>query len=67
MVDPDIKTLIVQRVESGTIARKAVSKGMTTLRDDGAVKVLEGITTIAEILRSTQLAMVSAEGAAPSA
>ncbi len=62
VVDPDIKGLIVQRVESGVIARKAVAKGMQTLRDDGAIKVLEGVTTIAEVLRSTQLAMVSAEG-----
>ena len=57
-----IKALIVQRVESGVISRKAMEKGMETLRDDGAHKVLEGITTIAEVLRSTQLAMVSAEG-----
>lgn len=62
VVDPEIKGLVVQRVESGVISRKAMAKGMETLRDDGAHKVLEGITTIAEVLRSTQLAMVSAEG-----
>ena len=65
VVDADIKSLVVQRSESGLIARKAQSRGMQTLRDDGASKVLEGITTIAEVLRSTQLAMVSAEAAPP--
>ena len=47
VVDPEIKGLVVQRVESGVISRKAMEKGMETLRDDGAHKVLEGITTIA--------------------
>ena len=64
VVDPEIKALVVQRVESGVISRKAIAKGMETLRDDGAHKVLEGVTTIAEVLRSTQLAMVSADGGA---
>ena len=65
VVDPDIKTLVVQRSESTVIARKAQAKGMASLRDDGATKVLEGVTTIAEVLRSTQLAMVSAESVHP--
>jgi type II secretory ATPase GspE/PulE/Tfp pilus assembly ATPase PilB-like protein len=31
-----------------------IRKGMQTLRDDGAIKVMSGETTIAEILRVTQ-------------
>jgi general secretion pathway protein E len=32
----------------------AVSKGMHTLRQDGADKVLAGITTVDEVVRVTQ-------------
>ena len=46
----------------GLMLGRSWAKGMATLRDDGALKVLAGETTIAEVLRSTQLAMVSAEG-----
>ncbi|HVO30152.1 MAG TPA: hypothetical protein VMV18_05435, partial [bacterium] len=62
VVDPEVKPLIVARSESGVIARKAQSRGMETLRDDGATKVLEGTTTVAEVLRSTQLSMITSDG-----
>ena len=32
----------------------AVSEGMETLRDDGARKVLLGLTTVEEVLAATQ-------------
>ena len=40
--------------DAATIRRAATAKGMNTLREDGADKVVEGITTIEEILRVTQ-------------
>jgi general secretion pathway protein E len=53
-VDDDIRGLVSQNVDSKTIKNKAVSKGMHTLRSDGARKVLTGITSIAEVLRATE-------------
>jgi general secretion pathway protein E len=49
----DIRQLILQNVDSTTIKRKAQSQGMRTLREDGARKVLAGITSSAEVLRVT--------------
>ncbi|MEW5848383.1 MAG: type II secretion system ATPase GspE [Myxococcota bacterium] len=54
LIDDDIRQLILKNVDSGTIKRKAMEKGMTTLREDGARKVLEGLTTIQEVAVVTQ-------------
>jgi general secretion pathway protein E len=54
MVDDDIRQLILKNVDSGTIKKQAVAKGMSTLMDDGALKVLRGVTSIAEVLSVTQ-------------
>jgi type IV pilus assembly protein PilB len=50
-VDESIERLAVQRASADEIGRSARSVGMTTLRDDGIAKVLEGRTSIEEILR----------------
>jgi general secretion pathway protein E len=49
----DIRQLILQNVDSTTIKRRAQASGMRTLREDGARKVLVGITSSAEVLRVT--------------
>jgi general secretion pathway protein E len=49
----DIRQLILQNVDSNSIKKKAMSQGMRTLREDGARKVLVGITSSAEVLRVT--------------
>jgi general secretion pathway protein E len=54
LVDDDIRALVTQNVDSKSIKQRAVSKGMRTLRVDGAAKVLQGITSVAEILRATE-------------
>ena len=54
IVDDDIRPMISQSVDSKTLKLQAVRKGMETLRSDGARKVLQGITSIAEILRATE-------------
>jgi general secretion pathway protein E len=55
LIDDDIRQLVLKNVDSGTIKRQAVtSKGMRTLMDDGALKVLKGVTSIAEVLSVTQ-------------
>ena len=53
-MDDDIRQLILKNVDSGTIKKQAVAKGMLTLMDDGALKVLRGVTSIAEVLSVTQ-------------
>ncbi len=49
----DIRQLILQNVDSTSIKRRAQGQGMRTLREDGARKVLAGITSSAEVLRVT--------------
>jgi general secretion pathway protein E len=53
-VTESIRQLVLQRKDSGTIKKLAIEHGMKTLRDDGVVKVLKGITTIEELLTTTQ-------------
>ena len=54
VVDDEIRGLVMKQADAAAIRRAATARGMTTLREDGADKVLAGITTIEEILRVTQ-------------
>ena len=54
VVDDEIRGLIMGNVDSNTIKKRAIKKGMLTLRDDGTRKVFAGETSIAEVLRVTQ-------------
>jgi len=54
MVNDDVKELIYKRESAGVIKKVALEAGLQTLRMDGARKVLNGETTIAEVLRVTQ-------------
>jgi general secretion pathway protein E len=54
IVDDEVRTLVMKSADAATIRRAATARGMNTLREDGADKVVEGITTIEEILRVTQ-------------
>jgi general secretion pathway protein E len=53
LVDDDIRQLILKSVDSSTIKRAAVARGMLTLLQHGAYKVARGITTAAEVLSVT--------------
>jgi type II secretory ATPase GspE/PulE/Tfp pilus assembly ATPase PilB-like protein len=53
-MDEDIRSLILGRAASSTIAQKAMQNGMRTLRADGWIKVRANQTTIEEVLRVTQ-------------
>ncbi len=53
-IDDEIRQGILTNASSTEIKKMATRKGMLTLRDDGALKVLQGQTTIEEILRVTQ-------------
>lgn len=48
-----IKDLILKRVSSTELKNAACKEGMVTMRQDGINKVVEGLTTIEEILRTT--------------
>jgi type IV pilus assembly protein PilB len=52
-VTEEIRTLILEHGSVDAIAAVAVGQGMRRLRDDGLVKVREGLTSIAEIERMT--------------
>ena len=54
VVDDEIRGLVMKNADAASIRRAATARGMNTLREDGADKVLDGITTIQEILRVTQ-------------
>jgi general secretion pathway protein E len=54
LVDDVIRGLVLKTSDSVTIKTEGVHRGMLTLRDDGIRKVLEGITTIEEVVRVTQ-------------
>lgn len=52
-VNTDIQNLIVKRATSSEIQRLAVSQGMITMRQDGYLKALSGVTTLEEVNRVT--------------
>jgi len=52
-VTEEIQNLIVTRATSREIERKAVEQGMITMRQDGYLKALQGITTLEEVNRVT--------------
>jgi len=54
IVNDEIRQLILQRKDGSTIKKVAIQNGMRTVRMDGVVKVLQGVTTIEEVLHSTQ-------------
>ncbi len=48
-----IQQMIVQRSTSAEIQHKAIEQGMVTMRQDGYLKALQGITTLEEVNRVT--------------
>ncbi len=50
----NIKQLILKRASSEEIVKQAKSEGMTTMMEDGIEKVLNGLTTLEEVLRVTR-------------
>jgi general secretion pathway protein E len=52
MTDP-IRKLIMAHEEAGAIQKLAITEGMQTLYENGLVKVIEGTTTLEEVMRVT--------------
>jgi len=54
VMSDELKTLIIQTYDSNRIKALATQEKMISLREDGIEKVLEGMTTLEEVLRVTQ-------------
>jgi general secretion pathway protein E len=54
VMDDVVRTLALKNTDTVEIKRAAISQGMRTLRDDGARKIISGMTTISEVMRVTQ-------------
>jgi type II secretory ATPase GspE/PulE/Tfp pilus assembly ATPase PilB-like protein len=54
LIDDEIRAQVTQNIDSKSIKQVAASKGMRSLRADGARKVLLGVTSVAEVLRATE-------------
>ena len=53
-MDDDIRRLIGAKADSAAIKQAAIAKGMVPLKQEGAVKVAQGVTTTEEVMRITQ-------------
>jgi general secretion pathway protein E len=54
MLDDQIRAMALKNTDAVSVKRAAINAGMRTLRDDGARKVVAGMTSIAEVMRVTQ-------------
>ncbi len=54
VVTPRVRELTIQKTNSDTIAQVAISEGMTTMPEDGLIKILQGLTTLEEVVRVTK-------------
>lgn len=54
VMTPRVQELTLKGTDSNVIKREAMKHGMRTLREDGAAKVLQGVSTIEEVLRVTR-------------
>ena len=53
-ISEKISSLVLQRADSGTIEKEAIEEGMITMKQDGYLKVLQGVTSVEEVLRVAQ-------------
>lgn len=53
-VSEKVMKLILERASAAEIEKQAVLEGMITMKQDGYLKVLDGLTTIEEVLRVAQ-------------
>lgn len=53
-VSEKIANLVLRNADSSTLEKEAVEEGMITLRQDGYLKALQGVTTVEEVLRVAQ-------------
>ncbi len=49
-----IADMILKRSDSNSLENEAISEGMITMKQDGFLKVIKGVTTVEEVLRVAQ-------------
>ncbi len=54
VINDDVRASIMNNSDASTIKSIAREHGMKTLREDGALKVIAGLTTVAEVTRVTR-------------
>jgi general secretion pathway protein E len=54
VINDELRSAIMNNSDSSTIKSVAREHGMKTLREDGALKVIAGLTTVAEVTRVTR-------------
>jgi len=52
-MSPRLRRMVVTNEDAAAIRDAAVDEGMLTLRMDGWLKVLKGITTLEQVMRET--------------
>jgi type II secretory ATPase GspE/PulE/Tfp pilus assembly ATPase PilB-like protein len=52
-IDDTVRSYIMQSTDAQSIREISMARGMRTIRDDGAEKVRNGVTSVAEVLRVT--------------
>lgn len=54
-IDRDLQELILQKAGSGKMLELARKKGMMTMEEDGVLKAMQGLTTLEEVFRATNI------------
>lgn len=54
VLDDEVRRLIGAKADSSVIKQAAIAKGMITLKQEGTAKVVQGVTTMEEVMRITQ-------------
>lgn len=55
MVSDKVSKLVMQRADAGMVEQQAVAEGMITMKQDGYLKALEGVTNLEEVVRVAQV------------
>ncbi len=53
-VTPKLADLVLRRSDSNSLEQEAIAEGMVTLKQDGFLKAIAGVTTVEEVLRVAQ-------------
>lgn len=53
VIDDEVRSQIIGRLDSNSIRTSAMKRGFTTLRMDGGRKVLQGVTSVEEVILAT--------------
>jgi type II secretory ATPase GspE/PulE/Tfp pilus assembly ATPase PilB-like protein len=53
-VDDELRKLVMQGADASRLTEVARRNGMRNLREDGWLKIRDGVTTVEEVMRVTQ-------------